>query len=164
MTNDAHEATTQAPAEAVTITDSNGNVSPSGPVPYARFQEVVHERNRIKERVEQLEQQQREYESLARELAQERTQATRQRIASELGLPVAFADRLRGESEADIRADAQALADSLPAPIAPNIDSERVTYRPHLGKRYDDYTHDELQNLYETDPQAFQEVMRGSRR
>lgn len=38
----------------------------------------------------------------------------RQRVASELGLPAKLAERLHGEDEDSIRADAQALAEELP--------------------------------------------------
>ena len=51
------------------------------------------------------------------------TTATKQRIAREKGIPIEMADRLTGESEKDIRADADSLAGALraykgPAPLA----------------------------------------------
>lgn len=51
--------------------------------------------------------------------------ATMQRdAAAKAGLPVAFADRLRGETPEDLEADAKALLASLPKPTAPNLNNE----------------------------------------
>jgi hypothetical protein len=63
-------------------------------------------------------------EKRERELAQVREQAKaaeltalRLRISTELGLPPALAERLKGETEDDLRADAEALKALLPAPV-----------------------------------------------
>lgn len=44
-------------------------------------------------------------------------------VASRLNMPLALANRLQGEDEADIEADAKALLAALPKPAAPNINS-----------------------------------------
>lgn len=44
-------------------------------------------------------------------------------VAARLNMPAALADRLQGEDEASIEADAKALLAALPKPTAPNINS-----------------------------------------
>ena len=44
-------------------------------------------------------------------------------VASRLNMPAALANRLQGEDEATIEADAKALMAALPKPAAPNINS-----------------------------------------
>jgi hypothetical protein len=44
------------------------------------------------------------------------------RIAAEAKLPADFATRLQGETEDEIRADAEALAKAIPAPAIPRVD------------------------------------------
>lgn len=70
------------------------------------------------------------YEKLQAELEQERTRAKalevagmRRDVAARLQLPVGLVDRLRGETEDDIEADAKALLAALPKPAAPNINA-----------------------------------------
>lgn len=65
------------------------------------------------------------------------TAALKQRIAGEKGLPLEFASRLAGESEADIKADADKMAGLLrafkgPAPLAEPAPSTENTSRAHL--------------------------------
>lgn len=69
--------------------------------------------------------------------------ALKQKIAQEKGIPLAFASRLSGETEADIKADADTMAGSLrafkgAAPLAePNQPTEttsRTRIRAMLGK------------------------------
>jgi hypothetical protein len=55
-----------------------------------------------------------ELEQLKAELAAERLGALRLRVATAAGLPVAFADRLRGEDEAALAADAESLKALIP--------------------------------------------------
>jgi len=46
----------------------------------------------------------------------------RRSIAADVGLPNGLADRLQGETEDEIKADAEALLKTLPKPAAPNLD------------------------------------------
>lgn len=45
-------------------------------------------------------------------------------VAAKTGLPAALAERLRGEDEADMIADAKSILQALPKPAAPNINAE----------------------------------------
>lgn len=56
------------------------------------------------------------------QLEAERANALRQRVALEKGLPANLVDRLRGETEADIAADADALMALVTAPRTPAPD------------------------------------------
>lgn len=47
----------------------------------------------------------------------------RRAAADKVGLPAALADRLRGENEAELEADAKAVFAALPKPVAPNINN-----------------------------------------
>lgn len=47
----------------------------------------------------------------------------RRDVASRVGLPAAFVDRLRGETEAEIEADAKLILEVIPKALAPNINS-----------------------------------------
>lgn len=47
----------------------------------------------------------------------------RRAAADKVGLPAALADRLRGENEAELEADAKAVFAALPKPAAPNINN-----------------------------------------
>lgn len=69
-------------------------------------------------------------ESLKAELEQERQRARtleiagiRRDVASRLNLPAGLVDRLRGDTEDEITADAQALIAALPKPPPPNINA-----------------------------------------
>jgi hypothetical protein len=69
-------------------------------------------------------------ESLKAELEQERTRAKalelaglRRDVAARRNLPAGLVDRLRGETEQEIDADAEALLAALPKPAAPNINA-----------------------------------------
>ena len=50
-------------------------------------------------------------------------QALRRQVADKVQLPAALVDRLRGDTEADIEADAKSLLAALPKPSAPNINA-----------------------------------------
>lgn len=68
-----------------------------------------------------------EKEKAKREAAEAQRQALeltslKRRVADEVGLPKALAERLQGETEEDITADAKALLKTLPRPDAPNLD------------------------------------------
>jgi hypothetical protein len=69
-------------------------------------------------------------DSLKAELEQERTRAKalelaglRRDVAARRNLPAGLVDRLRGETEQEIDADAEALLAALPKPQAPNINA-----------------------------------------
>jgi hypothetical protein len=53
--------------------------------------------------------------------------SVRQAIAQSLGMPAALAERLRGDDEETIEADAKKLMAALPKPSAPNINSAAGT-------------------------------------
>jgi len=57
------------------------------------------------------------------ELKAAQVASIKREVASRLNLPSALANRLQGEDEADIEADAKALLAALPKPAAPNINS-----------------------------------------
>lgn len=50
-------------------------------------------------------------------------QTLRNNVATKVGLPAAFVDRLRGETEAEIEADAKSILAIIPKPTAPNINA-----------------------------------------
>ena len=52
-------------------------------------------------------------ESLSGDLTQTKLQSTKQRIATEYGLPLDFAERLKGDDEEGFKADAERLASYL---------------------------------------------------
>jgi hypothetical protein len=70
------------------------------------------------------------YEKMQAELEQERQRAKalelaglRRDVAARRNLPAGLVDRLRGETEQEIDADAEALLAALPKPAAPNINA-----------------------------------------
>jgi hypothetical protein len=70
------------------------------------------------------------YEKLQAELEQERTRAKqlevagmRRDVAARLNLPAGLVDRLRGETDEEITADAETLLAALPKPAAPDINA-----------------------------------------
>lgn len=50
-------------------------------------------------------------------------QTLRNNVSIKVGLPAAFVDRLRGETEAEIEADAKSILAIIPKPTAPNINA-----------------------------------------
>jgi hypothetical protein len=69
-----------------------------------------------------------EQEKAAREEAESKRRALelsalRRKVAEDVKLPTALADRIRGETEEEIRADAKELLAALPKPAAPNINN-----------------------------------------
>lgn len=66
------------------------------------------------------------YETLQAEVATERHQALRNRIATEAGLPAELAARLTGDDEAALRSDAETLA-KLIKPAGPVVPSTGAT-------------------------------------
>lgn len=74
------------------------------------------------------------FEKVQADLAAERERAKalelaglRRDVASKVGLPVALVDRLRGETEEELTADAQQLLAAMPKPAAPNINAAAST-------------------------------------
>lgn len=134
---------TQAGTSAETVntdTDSQEHM-----IPKSRFDAINDELKQLKKLAAQ-EQKQREtaeaerlkeqgkYEQLFQkaqaELEQERQRAKaleiagiRRDVAARLQLPVGLVDRLRGDTEDEIEADAKALLAALPKPQAPNINA-----------------------------------------
>lgn len=75
-----------------------------------------------------------EHEALQGQVRQfEREQAVR-RVADEYGIPGPVAERLRGDTEAELRADAKALLQTMPRQPAPDINaSTKGTPQPKLS-------------------------------
>jgi Arc/MetJ family transcription regulator len=72
---------------------------------------------------ELFEKQQADLQAAAERIKAMELNTLRRDIATKVGLPAAFVDRLRGETEADIEADAKGLLEALPR-VAPNINSQ----------------------------------------
>ena len=64
-----------------------------------------------------------EAEQAKAEAAKVHTDALRARIARTVGLPESWADRLRGDDEDAITADAKSMLRDMPKPAAPNINA-----------------------------------------
>lgn len=68
------------------------------------------------------------YESMQKELSQVKLKALKQRIAIECDLPIEMADRLTGEDEESIKADAETVKGFLGAKhVAPSFNHEAMT-------------------------------------
>lgn len=115
---------------------SDGNVSQGQAqhIPYARFQEVLTARNdlaaQLKASQEALTALKAQHEQATKTLTerenaikQAQLQAARYKVASAKGIPVTLADRLVGDNEDALIADADALAQLLKvaAPAAPGV-------------------------------------------
>ncbi len=114
-----------------------GEGNERGPIPYERFQQVIGERNQFKSSAEQykaeLEALTAQHRATAEALARAEQQldaaqghAQRVRIAHARGLPLELAERLVGQDEAELAADADRLAGlirpawpGVPPPAAP---------------------------------------------
>lgn len=72
---------------------------------------------------ELFEKQQKDLEAAAAKVKAMELQSLRQTVAAKVGLPAAFVDRLRGETEAEIEADAKSILAIIPKPTAPNINA-----------------------------------------
>ncbi len=72
---------------------------------------------------ELFEKQQKDLEAAAARVKAMELQSLRQTVAAKVGLPVAFVDRLRGETEAEIETDAKSILAIIPKPTAPNINA-----------------------------------------
>lgn len=81
---------------------------------------ALAEQGKFKELYEQAQAQAAAHEA---ELQKARLENMRQRVATKVGLPSVLVDRLAGDTEEAIEADAKALLAALPKPAAPNINS-----------------------------------------
>ncbi len=93
-------------------------------VPYARFQQVVGERNKLKADLETMASEHKKVAeagaTLQQALEAERAASLRLRVAVSNGLPVELADRLVGKTEDELRADASRLVPLL-RPATPGV-------------------------------------------
>lgn len=79
-----------------------------------------------------------EHDTLKTTAEKEKRDALRTKIASEFNLPSDLAERLAGETEADLKADAEKLAKLVKAPSAPNTETgTNGTKPPPLEKPAD---------------------------
>lgn len=67
-----------------------------------------------------------EVEELKKQIAKYETDSVKTKVAIEIGLPLEMRDRLRGNTEEEITADAQALLSLIPKPSAPSRSTETV--------------------------------------
>ena len=61
----------------------------------------------------------------------------RRDVAAKVGLPAALVDRLKGDTEEEIEADAKILLASLPVPVAPKLNTTNPG-QPQTGETDDD--------------------------
>lgn len=116
--------------------EDKGQGGTPGPVPYDRFKEVnealkaatdqLAALEKAKEDAEEKDLKEKEdWKTLAEkreaELAVERAKLLRLKVAGEKGIPLAMADRLRGETEEEMVADAEALLPLLKPAEGPGI-------------------------------------------
>jgi hypothetical protein len=152
---EAGEAQEAQPSAGTQITES---APTEHMIPKSRFDEVNAELRKIKQAQTQATkaqeeaqrkaaEEQGEYKRLYEEMSQKMAQAQqraeelerqqlRARVAQTVGIPAALADRLRGDTEEEIAADAKTLLDTLPKPQAPNINASPgtgATPRTDLG-------------------------------
>ena len=107
-----------------------------GPVPYDRFKEVLEKAKTLEQRLAEIEaerqkaeeerlKKQEEWKTLAEKYEAELRKTQREKIAlkiaTEMHLPLALAERLRGETEEEMRADAQSLAELVKTPPAHGV-------------------------------------------
>lgn len=94
------------------------------PVPYDRFNEVVRERNKLRQDLEALGGQHKsasdQLAATMAELAAAKAAALRTQAAARTGLPLDLADRLQGADEAALAEDAARLAAYL-RPVSPGV-------------------------------------------
>jgi len=110
--------------------EAKGKSTQPGPVPYERFKEVLEKAKTLEQRLAEIEAERKKAEEERlkeeqrwRELAEKYEQELRRtkraylaaKVAQEVGLPPVLAERLRGETEEEMRQDAQQLAELLKA-------------------------------------------------
>ena len=133
----------KTPAEAQKADKSEAGGEEPIMIPKDRFDEVLQERNRLRQEREELERAAKErekqelekqgeyrqlYEQKAKEaeefqalLEQQKIDALKRDIATEAGFPQLW-NRISGTDEASLKDDMEALLGNLPKPVAPNID------------------------------------------
>lgn len=141
---DNNDETQPTPTDAPTPTGETPSEDPKAPaktVPYSRFTEVNEAKKAAEARLAELEaakkaadekrltEEQRweelartreqELENLNNQITQERAARQRLLVATEFSLPPELADRLKGNDEAELRADAEKLAALMPKPATP---------------------------------------------
>ena len=115
--------------------EDKGQQTP-GPVPYDRFKEINDELKKTQDRLAQIEKERKaaeekdlkekeDWKTLAEkreaELAVERAKLLRLKVAGEKGIPMAMAERLRGVTEEEMIADAEALLPLLKPAEGPGV-------------------------------------------
>lgn len=74
-------------------------------------------------------------DELKKKIAEYEADSVKTKIAIECNLPLTMKDRLRGNTEDEIRADAQALIDLIPKPQAPSRSTETIVTPEEESKR-----------------------------
>lgn len=96
-------------------------------VPYARFQDVNRRKGELEGLVATLTQERdsavKERDAARADVVKSQRDAIVARVAADLRLPAKLAERLQGDDEAAIRADAAALLEGLAPAPAPDIDA-----------------------------------------
>ncbi len=130
-----------------------------GPVPYARFQEVIGERNKLRMELETAAAASKQALEHARELEQAndqaRLQACRYKVALATGLPAALAERLTGSDEAALMADAATLSKWVKSAV-PGVPPTPVTGATAI--KLEDMTPEQIRNLSAAEKRR---IMRG---
>lgn len=128
-------------------------VSDGNWIPKEKFNEVNLEKNELKNQVSNSEQKiadleasfqatnekyadyDKNLESLTNELNSHKTQSLKMSIASQAGLPLDLAGRLSGETEDEIKADAEKFASfvskPVPLPLKPTEPAENDNFSPY---------------------------------
>lgn len=119
QSGDAAQQATQGTQQA---TQGAQSAQQPGPIPYERFKEVNDRLRQLEQQLSAREAEQGKFKELleAREkdLAELRAAQLRSKVAAATGLPAELAERLRGATEAELAADAQALVKLLGAQAA----------------------------------------------
>lgn len=135
-----------APPDGAQNTDTSGKQDQQlGPVPYDRFKAVNDKAKALAQQLAELEARQKaeqekqlaeqgKFRELYEKAEAERRDLERQhlrfKVAQETGLPVELSDRLAGDDESAMRADAQRLAAFVRPRTAPNIDAQTPDQTP----------------------------------
>lgn len=135
-------------------------VGTPGPVPYARFQEVIGERNKLRLELETAAAVSKQALERARELEEENGQARlkvcKYQVAIAAGLPLALAERLTGSDEAALMADAAALSRLVKSAV-PGVPPTPGTAAATI--KLEDMTPEQIRNLSAAEKKR---IMRGT--
>lgn len=136
------------------------------PVPYARFQEVNTKAKELEARLAGIEAKEKEanekalaeqnkwqelYQNTQKELATEKKNNLRLKVASSKGLPIELVERLRGETEEEITTDAEGLLALLRIEPATTKGLPRIRSNGNAAN---------IDLLTETDPAKIREAYR----